>query len=208
MSAAWFTAAVPDAPVTVLKLRLRPYCLGHEILLTRLGSPFVNAERETRNAESESDLRAALLLAALVCSQTFEDACKSLHSPFLGLFLRFWRMRLRVATKATEGTKGSWSAELIRFVNYVRAGTWMPEVNPPKAGTGRALKSPWPFRLAAILMRELGLSESDALNMPMARASAYYAAIGDLEGTVDLFGPEDQALLDKVAELERAAAAT
>lgn len=193
MHAAWFTAAVPDAPVTVLKLRLRPYSLGHEILLTRLESPFVCGGLKN----SEADLRAALLLAALVCSQTWEDACRSLHNPFLDLFLRFWRLRLRIG-------KQNWSGDLIGFVNYIRAGSWMPEVNRPKSG-GRALKSPWPFRLAAILMRELNLSESDALNMSMARAAVYYAAIGDLEGMMDLFGAADQAMLDKVAELERKA---
>lgn len=194
MHAAWFTAAVPDAPVTVLKLRLRPYSLGHEILLTRLESPFVQAS-PISEARREADIRSALLVAALICSQTWEDACRTLHSPFLNLFLRFWRWRLR---------NTDWSAELIRFANYVRAGTWMPEVNTPKSG-GRALKSPWPFRLAAILMREMHQSESAALNMSMSRAAAYYAAIGDMEGTLDLFGPADQAMLDKLADLERKA---
>lgn len=203
MNADWYAAAVPSEPVTVLKLRLRPYCLGHEILLTRLGSPFTSGqspESEAQSLKSDADLRAALLLAALVCSQTWEDACRSLHSPLLGTFLRIWRLRLPFRLKTLDARLRT---DLIRFVNYIRAGSWMPEINPPKPGRGRSLKSPWPFRLAVILMRELNLTESEALNLPMARAATYYAALGDLEGTVDLFGAEDQALLDKVAELER-----
>jgi hypothetical protein len=200
MHAAWFTAAVPEAPTVVLGLRLRPYALGHEILLRRLGSPLVVPGPR----QSSGDVCTVLVLAALICSQTFEEACRSIHSPFLDLFLKVWHWRLRLTQYALRRPT-DWPAALARFAAYRAAGCWAPEINRPK--TGRTLQSPSEFRLLTVLMTEFGLSESDALNLPLARANAYYAAHGDLSGDLDLFGPADQALLDKVAELAAAATA-
>lgn len=217
MHHAWFTAAVPDAPTVVLTLRLRPYSLGHEILLQRLRSPLVAVE--VRGSESP-DVCTALILATLICSQTFEAASRSLHSPFLGLFLKLWAFRLNPFTicdlRLTRRGPGNprkssivnrksrgpdWQKELLAFAAYRAAGQWMPEINPPKAG--RSLKSPWQFRLLATLMSELHMSASDALNFPLAFAHGLYAAKGDLEGTLDLFGPADQALLDAVTKMDQ-----
>lgn len=187
MHAAWFSAAIPDSTAICLKLPLLPYCLGHEILLQRLNSPLI--------APSAFSLEpSALILAVLICSQPYESGLRAIHSPWLTVFLRFWRWRL--------GRRIDWTAELQRYVAHRRAGLWMPECNPPAGGSGRTLEAPWQFRLLMILMRDFHFTESAALNYPIAKAHILFAAHGDMEGTLDLFGPSDQALLDKLDELE------
>lgn len=180
----WFKHSLPDAPTVCLKLRLKEYCLGHDILLTRLESSLVGPEPTVNPT--------ALLIACLICSQAWEEAAKSLRSQWLGFFLRFWKWRLG---------RVEWLSETVKFLNYRSEGLWMPEVNPP--AHGRTLNSPWQYRLAMSLMRDLHLSESEALNIPLTRAHAYYAAMGDVDGTMSLFGPKEEAMLSKIAELER-----
>ena len=181
----WFTAAVPTGHTLCLKLKLRPYALGHEILLVRLGSPLA--------VGGPLRLPDDLILGAFLCSQTFEHAVESLHSPGLSLFFRLWRLRLRNV---------HWALELEIFNNYRRPALWLPETNVPLKG--RPLKSPIAIQMAARLMRELHITESEALNFPLARATAYLHALGDYDGTVDLLGPAEEALLAKLAELDAA----
>ena len=183
MLADWFNKSLPDAPTVCLKLRLRDYCLGHEILLQKLNSPLVG----DYSTISPKDL----LISCLICSQTFEAARESLYSPWLGLYLRVWKLRLR---------KTNWHTEALKFVEYRTNGIWMPETCPP--AKGRTLASPRQFRLGAQLMEHFHLSESEALNMPLVRAHMWYAARGDVEGTLHLYGDKEEAMSRKLDELE------
>src|SRR5205814_8778559 len=89
--------------------------------------------------------------------------------------------------------------EIAAFVRYRSDGLWAPETNPSKK-IGRELKAPHLFRLLAWLMKEMSMGGREALNYPMARAHILWAAQGDHEGTLDLFGGSVAVLL---AELER-----
>jgi len=195
MHADWYQAAVPDDPPVVLKLRLRPYSLGHEILLQRFGSPLVRDASDVKNGNSAlrvPHLADSLVLASLVCSQTFSGALKTLRSPFLGWLLIFWHWRL--------GKKVDWAREVVTFTNYRATGMWWPETN--QSVTARKLKSPWPFLLLAVLRSEFAMTRAEALDLPMTEAACLYTAWGEREGSTDPFGEADEALLNKVAEMD------
>src|SRR5205814_8283176 len=96
-----------------------------------------------------------------------------------------------------------WASEIAAFIAYRNAGLWAPEINPPVGAQGRELKAPSLFRLLAWLMKEMRMTERDALNYPLTRAHILWAAQGDHEGTIHLFCGSDQALLDKLDELKR-----
>lgn len=180
----WFNNFTPDAPTVCLKYRLKPYCLGHDILINRIASPLASFDLI---GVSPKDL----LAAVLICSQSYEEGEKSLRSPWLGLLLRVWRIRLR---------QTNWFTETEKFIRYRTNGMWMPETCPP--AKGRTLDSPWQFRLAAQLMEKFNLTESQALNLPLVRAHIYYAAIGDVEGSIKLYGEKEAAMSRKLDEIE------
>jgi hypothetical protein len=204
MHTAWYSAAVPNAPPLVLKLRMRPYCLGHEILLRRFNSPFAAGADERQSKKAVSKLFGEftlppitpddLVLACLICCQSFEGALKTLESRWLSWLLRIWRWRL--------GRRVDWTAEIAAFCSYRIDGVWMPEIN--RKPNQKTLASPWQFRLLVILMENFRMSESEALNFPMAKAHLLYCARGEMEGNVDLFSEDDEALLNKVAEMDAA----
>ena len=181
----WYTAAVPNPPPRCLKLRLLPYTLGHEILIERLaGSPDQAADPNDR-----------LILAVLICSQSYESALGILRSPFLVMFLRLWRLVL--------GTP-DWPTQTRIFNDYRAAGSWMPEAN---RSIGREpFVSPGAIRLMACLMRDLHLTSSQALNMPLALANALYSAMGEMQGTISLFSKTDAAMLEKARQMDEASA--
>jgi hypothetical protein len=188
----WSIAAFPQE-TTVLKLRLRPYSCGHEILLCQIGSSFA------LGGEVE---RSDFLLAALVCSQSFIESRKVVASPRkVKLFCRFWKWALRL-------TGCNFQAELASFNQYLADGRWAPPTNELRHGwTTRTLKAPRVYRLIPMLCSQLGLTEAQALDFPMSRANAYAAALADLDGTIDLSGGEDEnTLIKHLADLEARAA--
>src|SRR5688572_30214618 len=88
MQDAAFNKAADPGPHQVLGLELLPFSIGHFILLQKHGSVFVSQD----GGEPEiSDL----LLTVLICSQTYEEAKKSLRSIWLFWRMRFWGWRCR-----------------------------------------------------------------------------------------------------------------
>lgn len=168
---AWAEAAFPSE-TSVLRLRLRPYSCGHEINLSQSGSPFITGREPTI---------IDLMLAVLICSQDFVGGQRLLRDPKGGGWqISLWRKMVL-----------KWSrpfAEEQRFTEYLNDGRWSPEtVRVKEKGVSyRELKAPRVYRLIPFLCRNLGLSESEALDFPLSRANAYYAAEADREGTIDL----------------------
>ncbi len=174
---------------TVLCLRLRPYSCGHEINLCQVQSPFIFG--------GQSDLE-DLSTAALLCSQTFEEGQKLIRNPKKVRGFG-WLWRLLLMGRALE----MFPVELQKFRGYLSAGCWAPETNRV-VGPGtemRTLKAPRVYRLVPFLCAHLGLTEIEALNFPIARANAYYAALADKAGEIDL-QDEGDPLMRHLADLE------
>jgi hypothetical protein len=185
MDGEWINAILADREFSCLRLRLRPYSIGHEILLSRIESPFV-----TGSAATLPDL----LLACMVCSQTFENGRKLTSSPSLMdlIFMRLWRWRLG---------KFDALAEMDKFETYRSEAMWIPDILVP-LGTGRALNSPWPLRLLVTLMQRFHMTEDQALNTPMVKATALWAVLGDVRGDIEIEGEGIKSLSKYTQELE------
>jgi len=188
----WALAAFP-LETSVLKLRLRPYSCGHEILLCQINSPLVLGGELSWND---------LFVAALICSQTFAEGRNLIVQPSkVKWFARAWGLVLRLSNCPLQ-------VELKKLQAHIKTGSWAPETNELKTGYNtRTLKAPRVYRLIPLLFAKLGLSESEALDFPMARANAYAAAEADKEGTIDLRGGSNEdTLLSHLDDLEARAA--
>lgn len=189
----WAEAAFPPE-VTVLNLRLRPYCCGHELTLSQAESPFLLGHREPQFKD--------LMLAALVCSQSFTQGRKILTKPNGGgIAVSLWGCIARRTRHAyVEETK---------FIEYLERGTWSP-ATAKSVGKGvsyRELKAPRVWRLVPFLCNHVGLTEAQAWDYPIARANALYAAELDRAGSIDLAGGRvEDSLMQHLADLEARAA--
>jgi len=190
METIWANAAFPP-DYSALRLKLKSYCCGHEINLCAVQSPYVLGGKATWD-----DFTTAVLL----CSHSFEDGRRIIRNPRKAtLFLWFWRLLLRFTLKPKLV-----EAEMDRFRGYLYSNAWTPEVNTHQTGVAtHTLKAPRAYRIIPFLCSELGLTESQALNFPMARANAYYAAIADKDGKIDLTGGrEEEAVLKYLEEMQ------
>lgn len=192
MHVEWSQSAFPVEPA-VLKLRLRPYSCGHEILLCQIQSPFV--------CGGDADWF-DLFVAVLICSNTFAEGRNLVSSPRkVRMFCRFWKWALKLS-------RCNLQAELASFNQYLSDGSWSPPTNELTHGwTTRTLKAPRVYRLLPMLCSQLNLTRNEALDFPMAEANAYAAALADKDGTIDLSGGDEETTLMKhLANLEERAA--
>lgn len=177
-------------PVWCLGMRLRPYCLGHHLILRRFGLIF---ESDTGEASLATAEIRDLLFGVFVCSQSYEESERDLTRWWLPIFLRLWRWRIRNMDR---------NREQIKFGRYIEAGCWQPDENTPKDRKLKWMGSPWEVRLKCTLMQELGYTETQVMNRPLALCRLDAATLSEMDGRTEMFNCADEALFAKVKELE------
>lgn len=149
MNAAYLQAAVPE-PFRILGKRLKPFSLGHKILLQRFGSNFAEGSQETPGY-------ADLILSVFICSLTYSQALAALSSCWLMLRLKLWGMFWR---RFDVGEK------ILLFHRYVTEQTNEPEYWVIKPGEETDSGIPWTQFLKVRMRQDFGESESGALDTP------------------------------------------
>lgn len=164
-------AAIP-LPVRVIGTRLKPFSLGHLLLLQRLGNAFVTAGVPFTVGD--------LLTGIIVCSRDYSDAIKALDSAAASWHARVlgWRVRL----------SGVSLVECVAaFRKYIEDGSKSPSYVPPKQN-GKRIAAPLPMLVKVYLQRHLNYTPEQALNVPWCAALHEYAislAIDDRLELVD-----------------------
>lgn len=177
-----FLLAQSPEPVRCLGLTLKPYSLGHSLLLQRHGNGFLVGDGDYGD----------LISGVLICSQSWEEfqsawlqINKYPKLSFWGMFLRVWGFLARRYDVIAEAEK---------FKQYVKAGSYWPDVNPPTAG--KKMVCPWENRLKLSLMKEMKLTESEVLNRPLAQSHIDFCTIGEMNGVLEMFSEENEAFLN------------
>ena len=84
-----FTDALLPASVSVLRLTLKPFCLGHQILLIRERNAFLTHSETQFNALPADEQKRQLRMAALICSKSWTEN----HQRDRGLTVWKWLVR-------------------------------------------------------------------------------------------------------------------
>jgi hypothetical protein len=164
-------AAIP-LPVRVIGTRLKPFSLGHLLLLQRLGNSFVTPGVPFTIGD--------LLTGIIICSRDYSEAVTALdswraswHARGLG-----WRVRL----------SGVSLVECVAvFRKYIESGSRAPSYVPPQQ-SGKRIAAPLPMLVKVYLQRHLNYTPAEALNVPWCAALHEYAislAIDDRLELVD-----------------------
>lgn len=186
----WLLAVpgVPELPAKIVGLTLRPFTLGHELLLQKYS--LTAALQPIGEAELATCFH-HLIWAALICSLDPVKAERQLHSWRLKVLCAIWSKLLRRVDLA---------AELEAFDRYREAAYWFPDCRVPVGEPEMA--SPWPLRLLAFLMSAFHWPEEKALRTPLRWANALYAAHAEMRNEIRLTGAAEEAILDKLREAE------
>jgi len=168
------TATSKPCPI-VMGLRLVPFSVGHALLLHRMDSPFVCG-----GSPSAQDL----VEMAVVCSQPIYESVKTMRSWLRWLPLRIMRQKIK-------------KADLIKECQSVQE--WIanqsdcPEVLRRPGSGQRSATMPWPERILVGLV-SIGFDEITVINMPVIDAERLFLTHAEMNGQVELWSNEQDAL--------------
>lgn len=194
MNKAFYLAAIPE-PVTLLGLKLRPFSLGHNLLLHRIESGFVCG-----GSIGFDDLAASVF----ICAQTYQSALNSFQDSDRPAFMRTWHRKLTgdvwwrrlLRLKITAVDLRIKSAE---FVKYLEAGSKMPYYEAPADKVGESqietIHAVW-----LSLISETNLTNDEILNRPWGQCLYDYIGLKAMNGELKIMS-------DDKAEARRAAIA-
>lgn len=176
-----FASALLAAPQpVVIGVRMRPYALGHHLLLTQIGSAFVTRDR--------IPLFDDLIASACICAHSWEENQKLLRSS--------WRRWLTLKVWGTLAGKFDIPAAVESLFDYVSKGEQYPaDIDAPKGDSFRELYAPPSARLYFFL-RSNGFSESEAMNMPLPCAKWLDAARAEELGHVNFISDRVKSVID------------
>lgn len=179
--------AAPPVPV-VMGLTLRPFSLGHSVLLEAIDSPF-----SIGGPRSVADLSVAVWL----CSMPYVDGAESLQYASVATSKAFdkWGKKW--------GKRGDFQTELNLFTVYLDFYSETP--SRWNSGDKGECRTPWQWSMLNALSGGIAdpVIQSHILNMPLNAAICQACAIGESNGDDSLMTEYEE---HAIAELETIAA--
>src|SRR6478736_4938936 len=160
-------AAIPD-PYRILGLRLRPFSLGHFLLLQRFGCGFLSPNPDDAKRED-------LLLGVLICSMRHKEFLEFLEQKDFAQQIEKW---------GKDNGLFDLPEKSALFSAYLKASLTEPNyisIQPSGEENGD-----WGQSLKMTLMTRLNHSESEALDMPLSQALEDYFKLAASEGLIRL----------------------
>lgn len=180
-AASYATAALPE-PFRILGLRLRPFSLGHYLLLQRFGCACLNEPEP--GAPPAVIPRADLILGVLICSMRHQEFLQFIEQKNFTREVRRWGQRAGLFELQPK-------SDLFR--QYLAASLTEPDYIPLRPGDDTG---DWAQSLKLTLVTRLNHSEAEALDMPLSQALADYFKLAENEGLLRLLTPEDRAMAE------------
>jgi len=203
-----YASACYPGHTTILGLTLKPFSLGHYILMKRFGCAYA--------AEGESKLDFGdFLLGLIICSKTYEENVEFWNAPpvaFWSLeniksFGVAWYMSKRAGRVFWDVY--SWGkqlkrlikkdkrfnifASIERFNKYITDGQKLPlffELDSKSAPSN----AHWSTSLKITMMGEIGYTESQVYNTPLVQLFAEYCKYAESQGAIELMSDGEEEL--------------
>lgn len=156
---------VPE-PRIIAGVVMRPFCLGHHLLLRAFGLPFAGSPEADAGPDD-------VFIGIAVCGMSYEGASEAIRGGTFNGEVAAWRRKL--AGPWWNPRMLDYDAIEAAFRDYLADGYKMPPVWTYD-GAGIALSAPWEVMLKTRL-HQAGLAETEILNgyLP-ARWYEYFAA--------------------------------
>lgn len=199
-----FAATARQGSAVILRLPMRPYSIGHELLLLAQQNPLLYA-REYFDNLSPALQRLAVIRAALVCYRTWNQNQQPERH------LRLWGWRIR---------KDDFALAIAEFRNYRAAGSACPPTptkenykiaaGKPDAEFGREFGGCYYAKLVAHFSRGgmfSALGHETAFDVPLGFANYVYLSELELDGMALIENEREAQVAAEMDEARRQAAA-
>ena len=175
-------ASLPE-PVRILGLRLLPLSLGRYRLLQRFECSFVSDQPVSATIDA---LIADLFIGIVICSMPVKDFCAWLDTPEAQRETEAWGKRIRAECKV-DGFNILEKFGLFKY--YLESGIEIPAYQE-ETSDGRQSGSHWSHAVEVALRQQLGWTQEEVNETPMAKALADYFRWAESEGLITLLAPE------------------
>src|ERR1035441_3336272 len=180
-----YTTAMVPVPYTIFRITLKSLSLGHIFLMQRFGCAFSSENPDTMGGIDD------LILGISICSRTFDEFVS-----FIGDEKEFkrwtkqWGLAIREQIKKTKNfdlfSKFSLFKEYLKS-GIVKVNFWELEESDVSEQSG----THWTHSVLNVLTSELGYTQSEALNVPVARALQDYYRYLEKNGAITIMSDED-----------------
>jgi hypothetical protein len=166
---------------------LKPFCLGHYILLEQIGSPFIAEDPQPLNM---NDSLCWLFQALLICATTYEENLKILNDDVL---------HKQVMAEFVENLHKNMAADvnwnifqkIAMFKEYAEYYMQMPlYVEEHSKQTAMPSGLDWKQSIYLIFKR-LGYGESEILNMSLRKLFYEWTSYAEAEGAIKTMNRQD-----------------
>lgn len=192
-----YNEAINPKSFVICSLELKPFSLGHYILLEQIQSPFL-----TDNPDTSVELEFGLthfLMCLLICGQSYEDGLTMLSDDaVLRSTVRTFQKNLFKSMKKDK----NWNVyeKLFMFKEYIRYFTQMPifqiETKSDRAPSG----IDWKQNLFTIAKNEWGYTDSEILNMPLRRLFFEWCSYAEKGGGIRVQNANEMEFLKMALE--------
>jgi hypothetical protein len=179
-----WTPSLP--PMRILGITLRdPVCLGHVALLAELENPVV---------VGGDMLPGDVAQCVFVLMSSPSDARKAVRSRFSPLLFRVW---------ASFNDVSDWNAVIEQFAEWFSEQTATPNrIFTMSTGSQRKdIAAPWWVNQIAMVMGELHVSYTDALNMPCRTAGQLVAALMEARNQAEYESEQRRQFIEQVRSM-------
>jgi len=192
MDAAYLRAVVPE-PFRVLGLKLEPFSIGHYLLLHRFDVAFVTGVEPNIGD---------LFLGVWICAHSWEENNALLDSSRFWEDMATWRGQVygRGLLGWVRPRKVDLGEKTKLFLDYVEQGLRWPKFFYEDQQASATAGAPFVQTVKVVLMKEVGLSESDVLNRPMALCLWDYITLGELNGKVQIYNEAEHQAMQSGAD--------
>ena len=173
-------------------IKLRPFCLGHILLLQEMNNPFI-APEEIKTNDLDYSIK-HFYVSLLVCSMTYENGYKMLNN--FKLLENEWKRFEKNLTANMEADK-NWNIflQFNTFKKYMEYHLDMPFFEVVN-NNNNSLPSGTDWKNSIfITFKKLGYSQTEILNMNMKRLYQEWTTYAEGEGGIKIF---DKFTADKI----------
>ena len=180
----FFTPYLQPVKTTCLGLELKPFSLGHNILLHGVESAFVMG-----GLPDFSDIA----ISVFICSRSYTDAVKAFHSKEVHKFMAKWQKQI-----------GNFNLpeKCALFAEYLKQGNEVPTYSWPEDQEGKSRPSTSPIVLAvkSTLQHKLNFREAELMDRPWNLCLLDWLILKELEGAIAFVDEDALAEAKKVAD--------
>ena len=180
-------AVLPDKFI-ICGVELKPFCLGHYILLEHIGNPILNPDPVEVPKE---DGLYWFFMALIVCSFSYEDAVTLLNDE--QLFTEISKSFFDNLMKNMDAEKDwNYFTKINLFKNYLQYYTQMPIYNEENASAESMIASGTDWKTNIYLIfKKMGYDESKILNMNMKKLFFEWCSYAEAEGAIKVWNRVD-----------------